>query len=1588
MARTKKIKYKQADGTLSDYIAIGADAKNIDLEEGITLEDLNKQLVRTEDNILTNFEGNIIYPETKVENITNSENVALKDTLNDLEARAFRKANESGTEIKVDYAMNTISTLQIKGNTAQDVTLGKNYFNPYAKNQYPDKTTKVVFDDRIKVTHNSGAANGYAAMIIPNYKELLGKTVTLSVQQISRSAANLPRIALYHYTMEGGPVTSYGYLDEAGSTTFTFPDTLNSTDGRIALLLYSNWNGTAVVGDYIEYTGVQLEIGGTATNYVPYKTKPAPEYESKIQSIKSKSDNIFNFETSTKDMSYTWAEGDDYEATGAIRSEYIPIGNITSLASNYKFNITFHDINKVYLGNGPELIKAYQHAVYKMEFPVDSRIAYFRITYKPKSHYPENPEDMTAVTDIMLNTGLDVLPYQPFGYVPVKVIVEGKNYFNNNLIKEEGITTKVKNGFSMTRTSDVRMGNIWKFNLPAGTYKAMGIVDTNITSNEDFGFWIKYKNQSEQYISYATLFRANGWTFTDELESLQPYFQLSVAAGKYFKVEDFMIVKAEEQNYFYTNGGIQTIELPLGDIELNGFLSNDEGDYFTKQDGKWHLISKNYRYQLPTSLSVGNAVNDYGIVQYSANIAPKNIKTTKVISNRFKSKDKWIATASIQEESIYARELEFPTYIYINIDINKLDRYTFDLTSAGERNSALGQWFKEHPTEIVYNLSKPIDTLIEDEQLISGLEKLEALYLNLGYNKITIQTINGVEANLDLTYFIASLGINDVETYVNMRMQDVSDELHDLTDELEEAFDQVYDNFQIYLPLTGGTLKGALNFENTTPITWNQGTIQQRIAIKDSEDKTDQTFSLQESNDSGNTFTNLMTISGEGTVTAKKFNGLATSATNAERIKINRSASEGNFPILLTNSGDGTTVKQDSIYASNNNTVTLNPAAGSIKANKFEGVSTSTDRVNCITIEENTDLNTITVPGFYRCSMSKTAGSLSNCPVSSAFFMIVGQSAYTYQELITYETSSSKRYMRNKSESDWGAWKKIYTEVDKPTLSDLGITATTTELNYVDGVTSNIQTQLNNKVDKVNGKGLSTNDYTTTEKNKLAGIEANANNYSLPQATSETLGGIKLGNTLALNEKGQVEIISDATAVSQYNLPIQVADEGEFEYPVLPDSTNYFPTSWTKQDDYTSYYDSETSTIKLLASSAASSTYPAADAMDGTVSTSAAWRSTGEINPWIKICFPNAVQIGSMKTYVRATSDSTFVQAVIQGSRTSNDTSDADWVTLYTITAPQSALTTINLNNPDYYFQYRIYFTLTATSAAAQVWEWQALTFEERILTSKYTYYLPDIPLIYQGNNKILKMQGVNVIDKEGRSYSSVTDPYLVIGDNEARPVIGTIRAGKYYTLLYDGVSWITEADTIGVSSDAIVFTTSGTYTIDPDLTYKVTLVGGGGGSALRYFYDNMAAGGAGGRINDTFVPTSDTITVTIGAAGSNYINKYDYGSGTNGGATKLGNFIAYGGGGATLFDNGYDRDATDGVGGSYSGGAGVKGADGIYTSTTSTYWANRTDNGVIINGVSYGGGGYIRHNGSDNPPDADDKKAPGQGVVVLYPIL
>lgn len=72
-----------------------------------------------------------------------------------------------------------------------------------------------------------------------------------------------------------------------------------------------------------------------------------------------------------------------------------------------------------------------------------------------------------------------------------------------------------------------------------------------------------------------------------------------------------------------------------------------------------------------------------------------------------------------------------------------------------------------------------------------------------------------------------------------------------------------------------------------------------------------------------------------------------------------------------------------------------------------------------------------------------------------------------------------------------------------------------------------IKTLVGGKVDKEEGKGLSTNDFTDADKSKLTDLET----YTLPAATAETLGGVKVGTGLAIND-GVLSATSAPTAES------------------------------------------------------------------------------------------------------------------------------------------------------------------------------------------------------------------------------------------------------------------------------------------------------------------------------------------------------------------------------------------------------------------------------------------------------------------------
>lgn len=77
-----------------------------------------------------------------------------------------------------------------------------------------------------------------------------------------------------------------------------------------------------------------------------------------------------------------------------------------------------------------------------------------------------------------------------------------------------------------------------------------------------------------------------------------------------------------------------------------------------------------------------------------------------------------------------------------------------------------------------------------------------------------------------------------------------------------------------------------------------------------------------------------------------------------------------------------------------------------------------------------------------------------------------------------------------------------------------------------------IKNKLSTKVDAVSGKGLSTNDYTTTEKTKLAGIATGANKYVHPASGVTASSYSKV--TVDIN--GHVTAGSNPTTLSGYGI--------------------------------------------------------------------------------------------------------------------------------------------------------------------------------------------------------------------------------------------------------------------------------------------------------------------------------------------------------------------------------------------------------------------------------------------------------------------
>lgn len=142
----------------------------------------------------------------------------------------------------------------------------ENLFDYENTNNYRQITgaysTLTKINNGIRATITQAGNYRYGVYVIDNIGDMKGKTYTIKVT-ITPSASNNGRIRIYGWT---GTAINTEITNTNG--TFTVPS--NFAYNQLAILLYANSNGTSSVGDYVDYTNIQLEMGNATHSYIPY----------------------------------------------------------------------------------------------------------------------------------------------------------------------------------------------------------------------------------------------------------------------------------------------------------------------------------------------------------------------------------------------------------------------------------------------------------------------------------------------------------------------------------------------------------------------------------------------------------------------------------------------------------------------------------------------------------------------------------------------------------------------------------------------------------------------------------------------------------------------------------------------------------------------------------------------------------------------------------------------------------------------------------------------------------------------------------------------------------------------------------------------------------------------------------------------------------------------------------------------------------------------------------------------------------------------------------------------------------------------
>jgi phage minor structural protein len=145
---------------------------------------------------------------------------------------------------------------------------GVNLFNKAKAAAFASNATISELPTGVRATANTTGSYTYVYIDVGPLSAFLGKTLTLNFAS-SASGANSPQGSIA-YTNDNYSQRTLARNVQNGSGTLLVPATAPEGRTRLTVAFYANNNGTAAVGDYVDYTNVQLEIASAPGAYVAY----------------------------------------------------------------------------------------------------------------------------------------------------------------------------------------------------------------------------------------------------------------------------------------------------------------------------------------------------------------------------------------------------------------------------------------------------------------------------------------------------------------------------------------------------------------------------------------------------------------------------------------------------------------------------------------------------------------------------------------------------------------------------------------------------------------------------------------------------------------------------------------------------------------------------------------------------------------------------------------------------------------------------------------------------------------------------------------------------------------------------------------------------------------------------------------------------------------------------------------------------------------------------------------------------------------------------------------------------------------------